>query len=297
MKCYGEEQCSPCVSKGLECKDERDKRGAAHKASTRNISVPSSDNEGGTGTAGEPAESGSATLQDGSLANPDLLFASSGPLLPHEISEDLPRSSHPCPTGGYASFALPSDSQSLTGLSAGLWDNMPALPMDDDNLDIDLLLPDLNSNIRGSNDLTDTIPVLNRQAGPRGDKDLEIFASKLFAFPNQRPQGGREGTGLAQAPIKVNQEKKLPPLLPKSFSSLHATLYFTHFHHHWPILHASMFDENGDPFVLTASVSMIGAWLEGTTESRKLAITLHDRLMNHVLQRLVEPPVHRYWLL
>jgi hypothetical protein len=297
LKCYGEEQCSPCVAKGLECKDERDKHGPAHKASTKSIRIRSGDNEGGTETPGVLAKAGFTTLQDRSLANSNLSSASSGPLPPHEISEDLPRSNHPHHTGGYASFTLPSDSQSLTSLLAehgSLWDNMPALSTGDENLDIGLLLPDPNSNCRNADDMTNTINVLNQQADFPSDKNLEAFISRLFIFPDQRPQEGGEGANLAQIPIIVNEGKKLPCLIPKSFSSLHLKLYFTHFHHHWPILHASMFDENDDPYVLTASVSMIGAWLEGTTESRKVATTLHDRLMNHVLQRLVEAPAHRY---
>lgn len=73
----------------------------------------------------------------------------------------------------------------------------------------------------------------------------------------------------------------------RTLSTAHSKLYFKHFHHRWPILHAPTFDEDSDPFVITASVSMIGAWLEGSKESKDLALTIHDRLMNHALQKLV----------
>lgn len=73
----------------------------------------------------------------------------------------------------------------------------------------------------------------------------------------------------------------------RTLSTTHSKLYFKHFHHRWPIIHAPNFNEETDPFVVTASVSMIGAWLEGSEESRDLALTIHDRLTIHLLQKMV----------
>ena len=75
--------------------------------------------------------------------------------------------------------------------------------------------------------------------------------------------------------------------IPKSITKESYELYLDHFHHRWPIIHIPSFEKGGDPYVLTASVEMIGAWLQGSCTSKMVALTLHDRLSNHVFQRMV----------
>jgi hypothetical protein len=75
--------------------------------------------------------------------------------------------------------------------------------------------------------------------------------------------------------------------IPKSVTKEHYELYLDHFHHRWPVIHIPSFEKGDDPYVLTASVEMIGAWLQGSCSSKMVALTLHDRLTNHIFQRLV----------
>jgi hypothetical protein len=75
--------------------------------------------------------------------------------------------------------------------------------------------------------------------------------------------------------------------IPKSITKEHYELYIDHFHYRWPIIHIPHFDKGDNPYVLTASVEMIGAWLQGSCSSRMVALTLHDRLTNHIFQRMV----------
>lgn len=75
--------------------------------------------------------------------------------------------------------------------------------------------------------------------------------------------------------------------IPKSVTKERYELYLDHFHHRWPIIHIPSFEKGDDPYVLTASVEMIGAWLHGSCESNMVALTLHDRLTNHIFQRMV----------
>jgi hypothetical protein len=75
--------------------------------------------------------------------------------------------------------------------------------------------------------------------------------------------------------------------IPKSITKERYELYLDNFHHRWPIIHIPSFEKGDDPYVLTASVEMIGAWLHGSCESKMVALTLHDRLTNHIFQRMV----------
>jgi len=75
--------------------------------------------------------------------------------------------------------------------------------------------------------------------------------------------------------------------IPTSVTKEHYELYVDHFHYRWPIIHVPSFDKGDDPYVLSASVEMIGAWLQGSGSSKMVALTLHDRLTNHIFQRMV----------
>ncbi len=77
--------------------------------------------------------------------------------------------------------------------------------------------------------------------------------------------------------------------IPKSVTKEHYELYLDHFHHRWPVVHIPSFEKEDVPYLLTASVEMIGAWLQGSCESKSVALTLHDRLTNHILNRMVNP--------
>ena len=63
-------------------------------------------------------------------------------------------------------------------------------------------------------------------------------------------------------------------------------LYFSYFHHRWPIIHAPTYRENGSN-MQTESMEMIGTWLEGTLDSRNSAIAMHFSLVDRIFQQLV----------
>jgi hypothetical protein len=90
--------------------------------------------------------------------------------------------------------------------------------------------------------------------------------------------------------VFLGSNKSLPgPVrsLPDSVTNEYYELYVVHFHHRWPIIHIPKFEKGDDPYVLKASVQMIGAWLYGTGPSRSVALTLHDRLSSHLIQKFV----------
>lgn len=86
--------------------------------------------------------------------------------------------------------------------------------------------------------------------------------------------------------IKVQSKSKEEHTISQAITARDTEIYFKYFHDRWPILHFDTFGET-DPYVLRASVAMIGAWLEGRNESQDRALILHDRLMAHILERLV----------
>jgi hypothetical protein len=79
----------------------------------------------------------------------------------------------------------------------------------------------------------------------------------------------------------------LPPLFPTPVTSEHGVLYFRHFHHHWPLIHQPGYQEEKSEYILTGSVRMMGAWLEGTGASRESALMIHGKFFGPLLAQLV----------
>jgi hypothetical protein len=120
----------------------------------------------------------------------------------------------------------------------------------------------------------DTAPRVVRPA-----KDDSFNFENTSSFSDTLPHGIRAwGYPLGNTPIRS---------IPKSVTKERYELYLDHFHHRWPIIHIPSFEKEDGPYVLTASVEMIGAWLQGSCSSKTIARTLHDRLTNHIFQRLV----------
>ena len=69
-------------------------------------------------------------------------------------------------------------------------------------------------------------------------------------------------------------------------------LYFLHFHHRWTIFHPSTYDPC-NPNMLTASIVVIGAWLEGSCEAKEYAIKAHITLMDEIFIKLVCFPTQK----
>jgi hypothetical protein len=74
----------------------------------------------------------------------------------------------------------------------------------------------------------------------------------------------------------------------KSFQHKVGEAYFTHFHHRWPILHASRLETHGTS-MLKMSVDMINTWLgkDIATKRKETTLAIHRRLMNEVVPKLV----------
>ena len=84
------------------------------------------------------------------------------------------------------------------------------------------------------------------------------------------------------------------PLPLDSFRKKCHDLYFLHFHHRWTIFNRPTYDPC-DLNILSASVLLIGAWLEGSLEAKEYAIKSHIGLMDDILMKLVRW-LHRNWL-
>jgi hypothetical protein len=113
---------------------------------------------------------------------------------------------------------------------------------------------------------------------PAKDGLLDIENISSFNEKNFPPSMGHWGYPPGNTPVRS---------IPKSVTKERYELYLDNFHHRWPIIHIPSFEKGDDPYVLTASVEMIGAWLHGSSESKIVALTLHDRLTNHIFQRMV----------
>jgi len=79
---------------------------------------------------------------------------------------------------------------------------------------------------------------------------------------------------------------KNPYPVPEELAQKYTALYFAHFHHRWTIIHAPTYEADGLT-VLTSSIAMIGAWLDGTPESKESAIKMHNNLTDQISERLV----------
>lgn len=63
--------------------------------------------------------------------------------------------------------------------------------------------------------------------------------------------------------------------------------YFERFHLYWPVLHRHSFDEQGDPLIVSATVVLIGAWLQGPEATKPLILETHKILVDHLLEQMV----------
>jgi hypothetical protein len=63
--------------------------------------------------------------------------------------------------------------------------------------------------------------------------------------------------------------------------------YFERFHHHWPVLHAPVFDLESEPLIIAASVIVISLWLQGSKDMMDLVLNIHNVLMDKFFQEMV----------
>ncbi|KAJ5381225.1 uncharacterized protein N7496_003653 [Penicillium cataractarum] len=59
-------------------------------------------------------------------------------------------------------------------------------------------------------------------------------------------------------------------------------IYFDQFHPIWPFLHRGTFKVEKEPCVLVQSMLMIGLWIKGDSDARRMAMAFHDRLLSAI---------------
>jgi hypothetical protein len=74
---------------------------------------------------------------------------------------------------------------------------------------------------------------------------------------------------------------------PDETSKEYLELYYAHFHHRWPIIHRASLEEETSRSILLSSMAMIGAWLEGSKQSKRIALDSHELLVREALSQLV----------
>ncbi|KAE9364431.1 hypothetical protein N431DRAFT_388527 [Stipitochalara longipes BDJ] len=118
---------------------------------------------------------------------------------------------------------------------------------------------------------------------------LSITSSALFQAPNInglvdwsavkiRIDSTAPDASLALDPDLENQ--------PSSVSETYLELYYTHFHHRWPIIHRPSLEEEASTGIVYSSMTMIGAWLEGSHEAKKRALDSHKMLITDITSQL-----------
>jgi hypothetical protein len=124
---------------------------------------------------------------------------------------------------------------------------------------------------------------------PSGDVTLQTTSPVKDGLLDVENISSFNGKNLPQSMGSLGYPSGKTPVrsIPKSVTKERYELYLDNFHHRWPIIHIPSFEKEDSPYVLTASIEMIGAWLHGSCESKMEALTLHDRLTNHIFQRMV----------
>ncbi|RDL40952.1 uncharacterized protein BP5553_00931 [Venustampulla echinocandica] len=59
-------------------------------------------------------------------------------------------------------------------------------------------------------------------------------------------------------------------------------IYFTHFHHRWPVIHRPPYDRRPCDPVLKLSINMVGAWIDNSQESKSYALATHNYLISYI---------------
>jgi hypothetical protein len=70
-------------------------------------------------------------------------------------------------------------------------------------------------------------------------------------------------------------------------SEKYLELYYLHFHHRWPLFHRPSLDEEAPGIIVSSSMAMIGAWLDGSLEAKKRALDSHEKLIANITSQLV----------
>lgn len=121
---------------------------------------------------------------------------------------------------------------------------------------------------------------LNKNKGP-----IDWSSAKV---QKDLPRGPASAEGPSRVAHSTSDSENWPSL-PESKIAKYSELYFTHFHHRWPVIHAPIFDAETAAPALLSCVTMIGACIHGTSDSKEFAMSLHARVNDYIFARLVCP--------
>jgi hypothetical protein len=119
---------------------------------------------------------------------------------------------------------------------------------------------------------------------------LSLSSSSLFRAPTV--------TGLVDwSAVKIRTDSSVQKALPAldldlesqldADSEKYLELYYLHFHHRWPLFHRPSLNEEAPGIIVSSSMAMIGAWLEGSLEAKKHALDSHEKLVTNITSQLV----------
>ena len=151
----------------------------------------------------------------------------------------------------------------------------PEVPMSSiPSYNIDITMSDVESNIPDS--------LAPESMDPRSTPETTTAENRLNWILNSRIE---KDSGVPDS-SRIQAEDLLAQPECDDFHNRCHTMYFLKFHHRWAILHRSTYSNYGFN-VLSVTVMLIGAWLEGSGEAREYAINSHMRVMDEIFTKLV----------
>ncbi|CAM1508856.1 Fc.00g025950.m01.CDS01 [Cosmosporella sp. VM-42] len=128
--------------------------------------------------------------------------------------------------------------------------------------------------------------------------NLDFFSNLTIVPTQRRPRADFQPIGAGMEGIYemlVAGHSSLNEVLQeshelKAWVAKSGAAYLQYFHIRWPVLHAPTLEIEQDPLLLTATVCMIGAWLQGPEISvdRFYALRVHEFLLQRFLQDIVD---------
>ncbi|PMD37524.1 hypothetical protein L207DRAFT_77233 [Hyaloscypha variabilis F] len=132
-------------------------------------------------------------------------------------------------------------------------------------------------------------PLLEVSIGNDTQQALSLTSSSLFQVPNIHGLVDWSAVKIRTDSAAADASLVLDPNLenrPDSTSATYLELYYAHFHHRWPIVHRPSLAEEPSIGIVFSSMTMIGAWLDGSVEAKKRALDSHETLITDITSQL-----------
>jgi hypothetical protein len=133
-------------------------------------------------------------------------------------------------------------------------------------------------------------PLLEVSVGNDTQQALSLTSPSLFQVPNIHGLVDWSAVKIRTDSAAADASLVLDPNLenqPDSISETYLEVYYAHFHHRWPIVHRPSLAEEPSIGIVFSSMTMIGAWLEGSVEAKKWALASHETLITDITSQLV----------